>query len=84
MKAWQKQLGGEEAGVRFLGDADGSFTKAWDVQFDATAMLGNPRSKRFAAVTENGKVTNVFVEPDNTGITGEFGDIDGLTWMLMR
>ena len=71
MKAWQKQLGAKEAGIRFLGDAQGEFTKAWDTGFDATPLLGNVRSKRFAALTEDGKVTKVFVEPDNTGITGK-------------
>ncbi|RMD42333.1 hypothetical protein DV735_g2757, partial [Chaetothyriales sp. CBS 134920] len=73
-KAWKKALGAEERGVRVLADAQGEFAKAWDVQFDATPVLGNPRSKRFAAVLEDGKVTKVFVEPDATGLTGSAAD----------
>ncbi|RMZ88364.1 hypothetical protein DV736_g4407, partial [Chaetothyriales sp. CBS 134916] len=69
-KAWKKALGAEERGVRVLADAQGEFAKAWDVQFDASPVLGNPRSKRFAAVVDNGKVTKVFIEPDNVGLTG--------------
>lgn len=72
MKAWAKALDeSKSSGIRFLGDATGEFTKAWDVDFDATALLGNPRSKRYAVQTEDGKVTSVAVEPDNTGITSK-------------
>jgi peroxiredoxin 5 len=72
MKAWHKALDADKSsGIRFLGDASGEFTKAWDVDFDATALLGNTRSKRYAAVLEDGKVTKVFVEPDSTGLTGK-------------
>ncbi|RMZ85469.1 hypothetical protein DV737_g813, partial [Chaetothyriales sp. CBS 132003] len=69
-KAWKKALGAEALGVRVLADAQGEFAKAWDVQFDASPVLGNPRSKRFAAVVDDGKVTKVFVEPDSVGLTG--------------
>lgn len=41
--------------------------------FDATAIFGQPRSKRYALIVENGKVKAVFVEPDNTGVKGELG-----------
>lgn len=68
MKAWQKQLEAKDK-IRFLGDATGAFTEAWDVAFDATPLLGNKRSKRYAIQTKDGKVTSVAVEPDNTGIT---------------
>lgn len=69
MKAWQKQLDAKSKNIRFLGDATGAFTKAWDVAFDATPLLGNERSKRYAVQTEDGKVTSVAIEPDNTGIS---------------
>jgi peroxiredoxin len=72
MKAWQKNLGAKEAGIRFLGDAQGLFTQAMDAEFDATPLLGNKRSKRYAALTEDGKITKIFIEPDNTSVTGEF------------
>ena len=72
MKAWQKALDAKSKNIRFLGDATGKFSKDWDVAFDATALLGNERSKRYAIQTEDGKVTSVAIEPDNTGITSEF------------
>lgn len=42
-----------------------------DLAFDATAIFGQPRSKRYALVVENGKVKEAHVEPDNTGVDGE-------------
>ncbi|KIW11038.1 hypothetical protein PV08_10337 [Exophiala spinifera] len=72
MKAWSKDLDSSKAsGIRFLADPAGEFTKAWDVEFDATPLLGNKRSKRYAVVTEDGKVTKVGLEEDPTKVTGE-------------
>jgi 2-Cys peroxiredoxin 5 len=79
MKAWQKQLEAQGK-IRFLGDATGAFTEAWDVAFDATGLLGNKRSKRYAIQTQDGKVTSVAVEPDNTGITRK--DIRNRRWCM--
>lgn len=59
----------EQSYVRFLADHDGSWTKAAETGFDASKILGTHRSKRFAAIIENGQVQKLFVEPDNTGIT---------------
>lgn len=69
MNGWRKSLpGGEESGIRFVGDPNGEFAKAWDTQFDTSGILGGVnRSKRYAAVVEDGKVTRVEVEPDNFG-----------------
>lgn len=74
MKAWGKDLDADKkSGIRFLADPDASFTKALGgVDFDATPILGNVRSKRYAIVTEDGKVKSVHIEPDNTGILGTF------------
>lgn len=57
--------------IRFVGDPTGEFTKALDLGFDAYAIFGGVRSKRYALVVENGKVKSVHVEPDNTGTSGE-------------
>ena len=57
--------------IRFLADPDCKFTKALDLDFDATPMLGNHRSKRYALVIEDGKVKEAHVEPDNTGMSGK-------------
>jgi len=53
-----------------LGDQVAKFSEALDVAFDATAILGSVRSKRYALLIEDGKVKEAFVEPDNTGLTG--------------
>ncbi|RKF75324.1 Peroxisomal membrane associated protein 20 [Golovinomyces cichoracearum] len=69
MRAWGKSLDKEKkSGIRFLGDATGAFTKALSVDFDATSVLGNVRSKRYAIKTVDGKVSGVFIEPDKTGL----------------
>jgi len=69
MKAWAKTLDEKKtSGIRFLGDPSGNFTRALDVEFDSAALLGNNRSKRYALVTEDGKVKKVNIEPDNTGV----------------
>ena len=73
MKAWGKSLDeSKSSGLRFLGDPAGEFTRAWDVEFDAAKLLGNNRSKRYAVSTEDGKVVNVAVEPDDTGVSSKF------------
>lgn len=73
MKAWGKSLDADKSsGIRFLADPAGDFSKAWDVTFDATGLLGNHRSKRYAVTVEDGKVVKASVEPDNVGISSEF------------
>lgn len=77
MNAWAKdiekesgvKLTGDDAKVTLLGDATGALVEALDIGFDATSILGNKRAKRSAIAVEDGKVTKVAVEPDNTGIT---------------
>ncbi|KIV82068.1 hypothetical protein PV11_04204 [Exophiala sideris] len=70
MKAWAKDLDSSKvSGIRFLADPTGEFTRALDAEFDATPLLGNKRSKRYAVETENGKVKKVAIEPDPAGVT---------------
>lgn len=72
MRAWAKTLDSDQSsGIRFLGDPAGDFTRAWDVEFNAAKLMGNNRSKRYAVVTEDGKVKAAYVELDNTGVKGE-------------
>jgi 2-Cys peroxiredoxin 5 len=72
MNAWAKSLDPENAsGIRFLGDAGGSFSRAFGTEFEAAPFLGTNRSKRFAVEVKDGKVTSVNIEPDNTGISGK-------------
>ena len=60
----------DEVQIRFLGDPQAAFTDALDLSFDATAIFGQPRSKRYALLIEDGKVKEAHVEPDNTGVNG--------------
>lgn len=59
---------GAESFVEVLADPTGEFSRDWDVLFDATPFFGGKRSARYAAIIEDGKVAQAFVEPDNTGI----------------
>jgi len=75
MKAWQQSLDPDKkSGIRFLGDPLAEFTNALDLAFDATAIFGQPRSKRYAIVVEDGKVKEAYVEPDNTGVNVSAAD----------
>ncbi|OQO01819.1 hypothetical protein B0A48_12292 [Cryoendolithus antarcticus] len=69
MKAWGESLDPDGTSkVRFLADPNGTFTSQMEMAFDSTAIFGNDRSKRYAVRTQDGKVTGVDVEPDNTGV----------------
>lgn len=68
MDAWAKQLQNDSDEVKFVADAKGEFAKALDVAFDASKVFGNERSKRYALLVDNGKVTHTFIEPENTAI----------------
>ncbi|XP_037719496.1 peroxiredoxin-5, mitochondrial [Drosophila subpulchrella] len=67
MSAWGKEHGATGK-VRLLADPAGGFTKALDVTIDLPP-LGGVRSKRYSLVVENGKVTELNVEPDGTGLS---------------
>jgi len=54
--------------VRMLADADASLAKALGVDM-LIPPLGGVRSKRFALVAEDGKITQINVEPDGTGLS---------------
>ncbi|KAF9320605.1 Peroxiredoxin-5, mitochondrial [Podila horticola] len=68
MDAWGKDLKVGEK-ITMLADPQGTFVKGLGLDFDASAALGGHRSKRFALVLENGKITKAFVEPNNTGLS---------------
>jgi cytochrome c peroxidase len=62
LKAWGESTGAADAGIHMLGDADGAFTKALGLDFDAppVGLLG--RSKRYAMLVEDGRVKVLHVE----------------------
>ena len=72
MGAWAKDTGAEAAGLTFLSDADGAFTEAMGMSFDAPAAGMFGRSKRYAMLVENGTITALEVEesPGQCSISG--------------
>lgn len=70
VKAWKEKLGGDKApSVHFLADDTGAFTKAVGQDFDASGLLGNHRSKRYAFVVEDGVVKKAYVEDEAPSVT---------------
>ncbi|KAG8927186.1 hypothetical protein FRC02_008413 [Tulasnella sp. 418] len=61
-KAWKQKLAPEGTPVHFLADDQGEFITNLGLLFDGTDLLGGPRSKRFAIVTEDNVVKKVAVE----------------------
>ncbi|MGA9251315.1 MAG: peroxiredoxin [Roseobacter sp.] len=57
MKAWGEATGATDAGITMLGDANSSFTKALGMEFSAPPAGLTDRSKRYAMLVEDGKVT---------------------------
>lgn len=67
MSAWGKQ--NDATGkVRMLADPNATFTKTVDLTVELPP-LGGLRSKRYSMVVENGVITQLNVEPDNTGLS---------------
>jgi len=67
MKAWGEATGATAAGITMLGDAASEFTKAIGMDFDAPPAGLMARSKRYAMLVENGKVTLLQAE-ENPGV----------------
>jgi peroxiredoxin len=61
MDAWAKDQGAEGK-VVMLADGSGEFTKAMDLVMDGSAIGLGLRSKRYAAVIEDGVITSLEVE----------------------
>ncbi|KAF2711610.1 Redoxin [Pleomassaria siparia CBS 279.74] len=69
MKAWGKTLDPSgKSGIRFLADPTVAFTKALDLSFDGSSIFGGDRGKRYALIVKDGKIKEIHVEPDNTGL----------------
>lgn len=76
MKAWGESLDPDRSSnIRFLADPSGAFTRAFDTEFESARTFGQNRSKRYAVTVDNGLVKDVFIEPDNTGVNGEWPPI---------
>ncbi|CUH63170.1 Putative peroxiredoxin [Thalassovita gelatinovora] len=57
MTEWAKATGANEAGITMLADPDGAYTRAIGMTFDAPVVGLYGRSKRYAMLVEDGKVT---------------------------
>ncbi len=62
MKAWGEATGATDAGLTMLADAASEFTKAIGMDFDAPPAGLIARSKRYAMLVEDGKVTALNLE----------------------
>merc|ERR1712066_737920 len=63
MAAWGKDQEAEGK-VRMLADSKCELTKALDMELDATEKLGTIRSKRYAMLIEDGKITKLGMDDD--------------------
>ncbi|WP_299355278.1 peroxiredoxin [uncultured Shimia sp.] len=57
MDAWDKSTGAGEAGITMLTDPDGTLSTAMGLEFSAAPVGFVNRTRRFAAVVEDGVVT---------------------------
>ncbi|KAK0234802.1 hypothetical protein EDD85DRAFT_845411 [Armillaria nabsnona] len=55
--------------IHFLADDQGEFAGATGLIFDATPLLGGPRSKRYVMIVKNHEVASVAVEEDPGKVT---------------
>ncbi len=62
LKAWGADTGAADAGITMLADGTGAFTKAIGMDFDAPPVGLMGRSKRYAMLVEDGKVTLLHAE----------------------
>lgn len=62
LKAWGEATGATEAGLSLLADGTGAYTKAVGMDFDAPPVGLMGRSKRYAMLVEDGKVSILHVE----------------------
>ena len=62
LKAWGESTGGTAAGITFLGDADGSFTRALGMDFTAPQIGLHGRSNRYAVVLDDGVIAAANVD----------------------
>jgi glutaredoxin/glutathione-dependent peroxiredoxin len=62
MGAWGKEHGAGGK-VRMVADGNGDFTRALGLEMDASGFGMGSRSKRYAMLVKDGKVTELLVEP---------------------
>jgi peroxiredoxin len=64
MFAWGKDTGAHDAGILMLSDADGSYTKAVEMDYDAPAGGMYGRSKRYSLLVRDGVIEQFNFDED--------------------
>jgi peroxiredoxin len=77
MDAWARSQGAEDV-VTMLADGNGAFTEAMGMSWDGSVAGLGERSKRYAAVIEDGVITQLDVE-DKPGV-----DVSACSAVLLR
>jgi peroxiredoxin/glutaredoxin len=81
MEAWQRA---EKAqGVRFVADPFGEFTQAMGMAVDHRDAFLGTRSWRYSMLVDDGKIEQMFIEPDKPGDPFEVSDADTM-WKYLR
>ncbi|KAG0707262.1 Redoxin-domain-containing protein [Suillus ampliporus] len=75
VKAWKEKLAPQGTGVRFIADDKGEFTSGVGLLFDASGLLGSPRSKRYVIVAQDGNVDFIAVEEQPANITSTAANV---------
>ncbi|KXT17291.1 hypothetical protein AC579_556 [Pseudocercospora musae] len=68
-KAWKEHHKWNHPLVHILADDTGNFTHEAGMSFDASGLLGNHRSLRYAAIVSDGVVKSIFVEDEAPSVT---------------
>ncbi|CAD5120610.1 DgyrCDS9166 [Dimorphilus gyrociliatus] len=68
MTAWGKSVDPDRK-LLMLSDPKAEFTKAIGMELDCTSLLGDIRSKRYSLLIDDGVVTHVSQEPDDSGLS---------------
>jgi peroxiredoxin len=63
MDAWGEAQGATDKGILMIGDGNGGFAQAMGLVFDGSGAGLGTRSQRYAAVIEDGTITDLEVEP---------------------
>ncbi|KAH9939706.1 Redoxin [Epithele typhae] len=74
MKAWKASLAPQGTPVRFIADDQGAFVGALGMLFDASPLLGGPRSKRFVLVVDGDTISHLAVEAVPSELTTTAAD----------
>ena len=72
--AWAESTGADAAGIEVLADADGAWTKAMGMDFDAPQAGFHGRSKRYAMLVRDGVIEVMQAETGTGGVTVSGGE----------